>query len=278
VDFSSGALHDSITQTALILLGVLFLGAIVLFVQERRQANQPRAAEVMASDPRRPVLYLRPFKEDARTFHVGFGRKADDVRAEPLILEPFNILGPLVAIGRPEEDMPPWAGAARFYVAGDDWHSDFLGLLDRAQLVVLFAGTTENLRWELAQVFHREPFVPAVLLLPFFGQELKSFQASFTAATDVELPENLNRVRLIYFPAPDQPVPFADTKDEVDRLLTVDNPYLAALTRVVDLIQPGSAAPWIEKAYGNYWAKYIGIAIGIAITLLIFIGNALWGR
>ncbi|MGC1363210.1 MAG: hypothetical protein WA419_13740 [Silvibacterium sp.] len=224
----------------------------------------------MGRDTRKPVLYLRPFKVDANVFHVGSARKLDDVRAEPLFLEPFKILGPLVAIGHPGEDMPPWGGAARLYV-GDDWQSHFRKLLDQAQLAVLFAGTTGNFQWELEQVFHHEPFVPTVLLVPFAGQRWKSFQSSFTATTGIELPEAGNKARLVYFPARDEPIPFADTGDEDDRLLTVDNPYLGALTRVVELIQPGSAAPWIKKAHENRSAKIFGTVIGILITLLLLL-------
>ena len=118
--------------------------------------------------------------------------------------------------------MPPWGGQARLYV-DDDWQSSFRELLDQAQLAVLFAGTTENFQWELGQVFHHEPFVPTVLMVPFAGQQWKSFQSSFNASTGIELPESVNRARLIYFPARDQPIPFADTGDENDRLLTLDN-------------------------------------------------------
>jgi hypothetical protein len=174
----------------------------------------------------------------------------------------------LIAIGRPEEDMPPWGGAARLYV-GDHWQSSFRELLDQAQLAVLFAGTTVNFQWELGQVFNHEPFVPIVLLVPVAGQQWKSFQSSFATATGIDLPEAVNGARLIYFPARDQPIPFADTGDEDDRLLTVENPYLGALTRVVELIQPGSAAPWTKKAHEYRSSRILGSAIGILIILLI---------
>ena len=271
----SGLLDDPNARNVLFALGVFFFIVVPILLLYNRwaQGRQPQAGEVMARDTRKPVLYLRPFKVDADEFRVGFGRKQEDVRAEPLFLEPFEILGPLVAIGRPEEGMPPWGGAARLYV-GDDWQSHFLKLLDQAQLAVLFAGTTGNFQWELGQVFHHEPFVPTVLLLPFAGQQWISFQSSFAAATGIELPEGVNRARLIYFPARDQPIPFASTGDKDDRLLTVDNPYLGVLTRVMELIQPGSAAPWIEKARGNERAKFIGIAIGVLITLFILTAKA----
>lgn len=236
--FLKGLLNDPDARNLLIVLGVfVFIYTLLLPLYRRwAQDNQPRAGEVMARDIRRPVLYLRPFEIDEWEWEIvreGLKGEVRRLRAEALILEPFEILGPLVAIGRPAEDMPPWGGAARLYV-GDDWQSRFRELLDQAQLAVLFAGTSGNFQWELGQVFHHEPFVPTILLLPA-GQHWKSkasLLSSFTAATGVELPEGVNTARLIYFPARTQPIPFADTGDRDDRLLTVYNPYLGALTRV----------------------------------------------
>jgi hypothetical protein len=211
--------------------------------------------------------------DEGELINVGFGEKPDYVRAEPLFLEPFNILGPVVAIGRPGEDVPPLGGAARLY-AGTDWHSTFRELLDQAQLAVLFAGVTDNFQWEQGQVFDHEPFVPTVLLVPFAGKQWRSIRSNFTASTGIVLPEAQKTVRLIYFPARDQPMLFADTDDRDDKLLRVQNPYLGALTRVVELIRPGSAAPWIKKAHENQQARIIGIAGGVLITLLILIAKA----
>jgi hypothetical protein len=277
--FLKGLLNDPAARNLLIVLGVFIfiVWPLLLLYSRWAQGNQPQAWEVMARDTRKPVLYLRPFKTDEYEFTVHEGSKGEvrRLRAEALLLEPFEILGPLVAIGRPGEDMPPWGGAARQYV-GDDWQSIFRVLLDRAQLAVLFAGTTGNFQWELGQVFHHEPFVPTILLLPA-GQHWKSkasLRSSFTAATGIELPEGVNTARLIYFPARAQPIPFADTGDRDDRLLTVYNPYLGALTRVMELIQPGSAAPWIKKAHANERAKILGIATGVLITLLILTAKA----
>jgi hypothetical protein len=309
--FLSGMLDDPDGRRVLVILGVVVIFTCLMFLyKDWAQRNQRQAWEVMARDPRRPVLYLRPFKADEhmfridegttfqigkRTFQLGRLKKSPDiVRAEPLLLEPFEILGPLVAIGRPGEDKPP-SGAARLYVGpedslyrsskvqllglcGGDWQSKVRELLDQAQLAVLYAGTTDNFQWELGQVFHHEPFVPTVMLVPFAEQQWESFRNSFTATTGINLPKTEIRLRLIYFPERDHPIPFTDKDDEDDRLLTVDNPYLGALTRVMELIRPGSAAPWIEKAHANERAKILGLATGVLITLLVLIAKFLSGR
>lgn len=80
----------------------------------------------MARDPRKPVLYLRPVKMDEHEFVAREGWKGEErrQRVELLLLQPFEIFGPLVGIGRPEENRPPWGGGPRFYV-GDDWQRSF---------------------------------------------------------------------------------------------------------------------------------------------------------
>jgi hypothetical protein len=64
----------------------------------------------MARDPRKPVLDLRPVKMDEHEFVAREGWKGEErrQRVEPLLLQPFEIFGPLVGIGRPEENRPPW--------------------------------------------------------------------------------------------------------------------------------------------------------------------------
>ena len=268
VTFNLSDLFFDLNPTALI-VGVICWAVLILLYNRWRERHQPRADEVLARDTRKPVLYLRPFSEDAVTFS-GFDDRTYDgkLRAEPLILEPFKILGPLVAIGRPGEDMPPWGGAARLY-AGDDWQSRFQELLDQAQLAVLFAGTSRNCLWELGQVFRHRPFVPAVLLLPARRQAWEAFRMLFPSATGLELPETGGTTRLIYFPTWDQPVQFADTEDGDDLLLKKHNPYLGALTRVVELIRPGSAAPWVKRARRDKSAEISGRVIGGLIAIII---------
>ena len=63
-------------------------------------------------------------------------------------------VGPVVAIGRPCDRLPP-LGASRVYVVGDDWQTFVGDLIDKAALVLVIAGATSGLKWELEQCYKR---------------------------------------------------------------------------------------------------------------------------
>lgn len=141
----------------------------------------------LRADPRRPVLYLRSFLVDdllART-----GETAMDYfrTEEERLARAFARIGPLVAIGRPGEPLPP-AGASRVYV-GDDWRETVRELLDRSQLVLIGAGRGEGLRWELDQVRATVDPRRVVVLLPFGNWEYDNFRSDVADLFPHPLPD-----------------------------------------------------------------------------------------
>jgi hypothetical protein len=108
----------------------------------RWQRMQARLApEVLASDRRAPIVYLRPFAADRRA--SGY---------EGRIARSLQDLGPIIAVGRPEEKLPATTYIAREYVADERWQDRVVDLISRAQLAVIQVGTSEGLLWELMQV------------------------------------------------------------------------------------------------------------------------------
>ncbi len=59
-------------------------------------------------------------------------------------------VGPMVAIGKPGERLPE-LGAARLYVDDESWKDTITALMRRAALVVIRAGNTTSLWWEVEQ-------------------------------------------------------------------------------------------------------------------------------
>jgi hypothetical protein len=64
------------------------------------------------------------------------------------------VLGPLIALGAPEDYLIP-QGAARVYAPDDDWREWFAQLAGSAQAIVLSPGSSGSLRWELDCVLRR---------------------------------------------------------------------------------------------------------------------------
>jgi hypothetical protein len=93
---------------------------------------------------RPPVLYLRSFIADEKMPHVG---GAPTPSFEQRLVTVLSKVGPVVAIGQPNETLPP-LGARRAYATDADWQEVVSGLMQRAAAVVLRAGATPGLRTE----------------------------------------------------------------------------------------------------------------------------------
>lgn len=137
---------------AVVILAVLGIPSAWLWTVSSRM-RQSGAVEVLREDGRPPILLLRAFAHD--------GLKVDSLDAnsirptvETIIVNCVSNYGPVVAIGRPGEKLPP-LGAARFWVDDEHWQQAVLQLLPVCQQVVLVMGKSPNssgLAWEVGQI------------------------------------------------------------------------------------------------------------------------------
>jgi len=106
-----------------------------------------------------PILLLRSFSDDDATiltsdvfwmmFLLGSARRK---RLEQVISQKMAGLGPFVAVGKPAEQLPP-LGAARVYLQADQWQREVLNLMHEAENIIMIAGTSRWVTWELEQIF-----------------------------------------------------------------------------------------------------------------------------
>jgi TM2 domain-containing membrane protein YozV len=110
------------------------------------------AEDLLSRDHRAPVVYIRSFQEDDDLLIPWYSRVlggfAVGVTFEQILAATFNQVGPFVAIGRPAEALPE-LGAARVYYKDTEWRAKIVELMGSARLVVIRAGGTENLWWEI---------------------------------------------------------------------------------------------------------------------------------
>ena len=124
------------------------------------------ADQLLASDPRPPVVYLRSFEADDEILlrPEGFWGKAASVligyavtfSPEQELAEILSNVGPVIAIGKPGEPLPE-LGAARLYVGDADWKAKVTDMMARSRLVIIRTGSTPNLAWEIDQAMARVP-------------------------------------------------------------------------------------------------------------------------
>lgn len=67
---------------------------------------------------------------------------------EQEVVEQCATSGRVLALGRPDDVLPP-LGAERVYVDDSQWQATVLEYMKHAATVVIRAGDTENLSWEL---------------------------------------------------------------------------------------------------------------------------------
>ena len=148
---------------SLFVVYVVFPLAIFLFRLGRR-LRALDALQLFNRDSRPPVLYLRSFKDDSSEV----ARATENLSSLELATEEDKLvkrlrpIGPVIGIGKPEERLTH-SGAARLYVSHTEWQHVAGLLMGQAQLVVLRAGLSNGLFWELEHI--RKSFPPEKLAL-----------------------------------------------------------------------------------------------------------------
>ena len=159
---------------------ILLLMPSVLLIYVGYRAGQRSAPELLESDQRQPIVYLRSFKDDGhgsfnhddyatsllglgvpnwlaglgpfansnpiRLLRLCFSRGSDT--AEEQLAGYLGQEGPFVAIGEPGEGLPT-GGAARDYVSHEVWKERVGGWIQRARFLVIQPGETNGIWWEI---------------------------------------------------------------------------------------------------------------------------------
>jgi hypothetical protein len=140
-EFVRGFLY---TPIVLFELGV-FLGIFLKLLRRARRYRLDSQAEIL-EDPRPPVLLLRTFRSDVAADES----RRDKKTAEEFLVEVFTHVGPVVAVGKPDEKLS-LLGAARMYFNHDEWQEKVASLISISQLVIIQAGSSDALEWELSR-------------------------------------------------------------------------------------------------------------------------------
>jgi hypothetical protein len=206
-----------------------------------RSVARDAEKEVLRDSSRRPILYLRSFQLDERigrpTWPERFFGSPPMANLEQTLTQVLRKHGPVIAIGRPDESLPP-LGAARFYVSHDRWQQKVVDVTSVCRYVVWATGVTEGLRWEISHLLENLPAEKVILwahphLLRADGAQREAEWARFRAALGGlfphSLPETLGDARFIYFTPDWQPRPVAPPRALLSLPRSIVNPQGAAL-------------------------------------------------
>ena len=119
-------------------------------------------------------------------------------------------MGPVIAIGRPGESVPP-LGAAREYLAGEVWRDHVREFIEQAQLIVVVLGGSEGLVFEYDLLAAHEAIDKLLLVIPpdvppdLLETRWKRF-AEHALGTKHAQPPDLQSAIIAFFPKGESPV------------------------------------------------------------------------
>lgn len=147
--------------------------------QLRKKVTARRGREILqGASGRHPILFLRAFVDD----ELVVDRQLDEVMGlryerritlEEVLVPQLEALGPVLAIGRPRQVLPP-VGAGRLWLDNSAWQGGVDLLLPEAQLVVMVMGQIhgpDGLAWELQRIASFDCLEKLVLVIPPVGED-----------------------------------------------------------------------------------------------------------
>ena len=149
----------------------IVIGCIAITIARKR--NPKFAIDTINESETKPILFLRSFGDDAKKLFDGISSQVFSPLASVLgksteqrLVKLIGKSGPVVAIGRPNEDLAEF-GASRVYVGDANWKDLVTDLMVNSQFVVLQAGATEGLKWELGKILENVSPDKAMIFLPY---------------------------------------------------------------------------------------------------------------
>jgi hypothetical protein len=196
-------------SAVLIPVSIALVAASYWVIRRGKKHAAALADVVLAEDARPPIVYLRSFndeEDDSRLVRylrpgqhdIAQTTPAWGPREQDAMAPIMSKIGPYVAIGKPREGLPE-LGAARAYVSDDKWQAQVLDWIARARLVIVRAGATEGLRWEVGQlVAHLRP-TQLLVILPPREEHYEAFSRWANDVLPSPLPQSAPKERLVMF-------------------------------------------------------------------------------
>lgn len=158
-----------------------------------RRYFQIDADSLLSVDKRRPILFLRQFCDDPKLNFRGTGLRLIenylDFSLEIRLSNHFKRFGPFIAVGVSGETVPV-PGAARAILSHREWISTVSDWMNEAKVIVMYAGWTNWVSWELAKIIETNNINKLILIIPEVVGEACAIRAEHISLRI----ERLNRV------------------------------------------------------------------------------------
>jgi uncharacterized RDD family membrane protein YckC len=155
-----------------------------LFLVQARRNLEPDFKTLIKGDPRPPVLFLRSFQDDQNVTegsrsesvfkNLGFiGYGFFDFSLESRLAKHFSGFGPFIAIGSPN-DTAAHLGAIRVQLSDDEWQGSVVKWIGESRVVLIMAGASQWVHWELQTLIRSNQMGKTVLVFPQVQKRARS--------------------------------------------------------------------------------------------------------
>lgn len=154
------------------LVGFLFWHVYAL-IRSAWRKSRPTAEELLSKNQVQPITLIRSFADDNKVIY-GFSFVSwlfrRRVRVEEVLSSLARSIGIVIAIGQPRDGSKP-LGAYRSYYSGENWRKPIVDWMLRSRLIIVIAGETQGLAWELEQLNYRNLLPKTVFIFPADSDE-----------------------------------------------------------------------------------------------------------
>lgn len=143
-------------------------GAAIRAWMKARSLKRPSAKLILESDVRAPAVLLRSFADDdteIKADNLISGLMRPRIRLEEVIASVMRGFGPVVAVGQPNEPTPR-LGGDRDYFQGETWRDGVVRWISLAQTIVVVAGRSPGLLWEIDQIIRSDALSKLIIAFP----------------------------------------------------------------------------------------------------------------
>ena len=202
---------------------------------------------IAIGQPGEPMLDLRDLHNNPQLTDAQ-RRRAASFRKLKLGMQ----MGPLIFL-MPQDKVLPDLGAARAYVGDHEWQDKVIDLLSQAQLVVLRAGETDSLLWEVQTVARSVSPEKILFLLPFTNRKsYEVFRSKVSAFFPKPLPEKYRGTLGMWFGSVKAILYFQP--DWTPKIVAIGNPFPLFDSYFMPVVPRLHAA--LQAVYAQLGIKY----------------------
>lgn len=212
-EYAGSLIGDVILWALNLSLSIVFLriSRSLKIKSKRRKTINSNNAEI-----HKPYsLYLRSFNSDKLTSKELSSVLKPGQTEESMLVDIFNKIAPVCAIGRPNEVYIP-KGADRIYVDDSEWKDKVTQLAADAEVIILRLGETEGFWWEVDHCFQNIDIKKLLFVIPathvvdtislLYGRMLSSGMIDKPIKVDISKKTKTGISGFIYFDDNNQPV------------------------------------------------------------------------